>query len=287
MKPTSFLICSLAFFVSLPIPMKGLYSGQAQETASSQIYINEPPVARPDGIKVKITGKNIQLVNFQIKKFDKESQDFEVYAYSIQCLTPEKFRTSDMSTYIFPLPIIIAADPEARYKIWASASPTLESNQWVEAPKEMEFYGFSSKVADTIDLNFTPEQLTISAVTNNIAVLRAGWSIPGTPENTKTILEESRTMQNPSLPLKFAALGQPSGRQGPALQISLEDPTRGIVQQALITLSVSVGSNTSLRSDVQTASQEPPTISPQKSKKFSWIDLAKTGISAILKYFLI
>ncbi len=284
MKIKWFLIYLLAFSLSLPIQGEGLDSGQEQ----TQVTINiDSVMATPNGVRADITGQNIRELSFSIYRLDPRTGNDIEFIKSVQVPVPSELSASSAASSTVSIPILVAADPKVTYRLsaWGS-STTGENAKWISAPTTRIFQGFSSNVADTISLEFTSDSLWISALTNDPAKLTASWLIQGPEANVPIGIQISETKQNPKVPLSFAVLGKPTGKPGPSLQISLEDPTRGITQQARITLSVSLGEDKQLKDQVNTVKSDP-TSSTSKSTRFSWGGLLRTGISAILKYFVI
>jgi len=299
MNHRSLLICALFFFLLFQSPNNGLSSGQGQ-TPEPILITLDSVIATQAGIRMLITGHNTQYLSFQIDKWDKGTGSYPKMMY-LEWYAPNQLTHDDDQTAQVILPVIV--DPEGSYKIWAWASQTEKNANWIPAPVARPFSGFSPQITDSIDLQFASDKLTISARTKVAAILKAGWNASGATDNSKIKMEASgpEAEKNPQLPLSFSALGQTVGKQGPALCISLEDPEHGIVQQAQVSLSINLGDE-NLKKDLKDAISQPgssttnkpgssttgkPDTSAAQKKKFPWGDLLKTGIGAILKYFVI
>jgi hypothetical protein len=294
MKIKGFLICFLAISVSLPIQGKRLDAGQQ----STQVIVRiDSLIATPNGIKAHLTGQNTRDLSFSIEKKDKGTGNFVPWIKGVTLSAPPNLGNSYLLSDDISIPVLVAADPTEEYRLYVFGSATIdEKAAWVtdNMPSPI-MRGYSPNITDTIKLEFTSDELIISALTSNIAKLTAIWCIPGPAENTPIGVQATETDRNPNLGLPFAILDQARKKAAtqaasapvstPAFQISLEDMTTGIKQQALITLSVNVGQQQAKVNAVKGESDPNTPIS--KKTKFSWGDLLKTGVSAILKYFVI
>jgi hypothetical protein len=239
-------------------------------------------IATPSGIRARITGENIQEFSFNVDRLDKTTGNFLVYIYSIEVPATDAFRGSNAASDDVNIPIIVAADSSVTYQIHAWGSPSLDKVVWTEAPAPKLFQGYSTTVTDSIGLDFSASKLTISAKTTTPVTLKAGWQV----SDGQIDMQASERVQNPSLPIDFSNLKSPSGKGLPALRISLEDPNRGIIQEARITLSVTVAGDKTTKDQVQ-AIQAQPSSNQSNNTKFSWKQLAQTGLGAIIKYFAV
>jgi hypothetical protein len=186
-----------------------------------------------------------------------------------------------------PYQLVLTAQSEAGDKYGDTAAPRV-------------FHGYPPNIADNITVTVMGDGLQISANVKQVfgrsdrqAQLLAKWTA-GTDPQEFTGLARSAT---PSIKLPFASMGTSGTQNGlPTLYISLNDPVYGIKEEADIKLVVDPKStdpkdtakkSAAVKSDIQQAQQTGNDTGSASNPKFSWKDLAKTGLGALIKYFAI
>jgi hypothetical protein len=135
---------------------------------------------------------------------------------------------------------------------------------------------------NSIGVQFGLEKLTIAVKTDNKVTLQASWQIEGS--SGPVGVQVTQNMQNPSVDLPYAAI-QNSAKGFPAMDLILKDEHGANLQEAKLAFTVQVDKTTSDK--VNAVKSQPVSSSQSSSTKFSWGDLAKTGVAAIMKYFTV
>jgi hypothetical protein len=136
-------------------------------------------------------------------------------------------------------------------------------------------------ISNSINLEFSQDSLTISAKTDDKMILKAAWQVSGTDASFG--LQATQNMQNPKVQLSYGALPKNASGGFPAMDIGLFDQSGAPLQEAKI--AVSVVADKSVTDKVNSVKDQSSTSSKSNSTKFSWSDLAKTGLGAVMKYF--
>lgn len=257
-------------------------SAQAPTTAATAKPTNESAlsiqsiVPNSAGINVGLTAYQVQLVGASLEKQNPTTGNWvPVINYFYFPLPAELFSTRDATSGTVALPIIVQADPAVIYRMsFFTKSKDDEQMDWNNA-MPFTFKGYTSAVSQTFKIDFTSDALKVSTTTSNVATLTAAWQFPG--QNPVSV-QQSTESQSPQVSLSFAAL-QASDGATPSLVLTLVDKATNQRQEARLTLTVA--STTVVNRKV---SQAASASNPSKAS-LSWGDLAKTGISAILKYF--
>jgi hypothetical protein len=236
-----------------------------------------------NGVNVVMLASHVAMLYFAIDRPDPNSTTtIEVISGLTVNKVPEEIRGDYDATGTVTLPILLDPKLSSSYVLttWAK-SENNEDMDWgtYAGPRKFDAYMTPKTPPPPVfKLEFGPKDLTVSADTGDkIAKLSAVWQA-----GDKVVDSASTTKPNPSVPLSFDNLkSSATGQNFPALALSLEDQTTHETQQASIQLAVA--SSQAVSSKVSNATNNP---AQQSKTKFSWADLASTGIGAILKYFL-
>lgn len=233
------------------------------------------------GISVEILGQNVRVLSASIDRQDpKTGSNLPVVnSVGIADIPSEIANPSVQAVGTAKFPIVVSSDPNTQYTFTLWAKSADDPNMDWGNPQTRIFKGYAPPVkptAPTFKLTIGTDALNVSVDTPNlIETVTAKWQY-----GNNTVSTESTTGENPSVALKYDSLGGKSGEL-PSLVLSLTDPKTGDVQESRVTLAVAA--DQSLTTKAKQASQE--NSDKQKKASFSWQDLAKSGISAILKYF--
>jgi hypothetical protein len=242
--------------------------------------------ATPSGLKIVIIGSNIGLLDFRIDRQDPNVQNpIPIVSDLSVTQIPDELRHVQEATGTVILPILLDAKTSKRYFLTTFAkSEDITEMDWGTVKNAKAFDGYDAPTAPTppvFKLSFAPDAVTVSVSTDKPSNLTAEWHAEGKVVDTASV----KNSQDPSVPLSFGKLNPPTAGQPqtlPAIALTLEDPNSHVTQQASIQLSVA--SNQAVTAKVkQQASANP---SNQAKLSFSWSDLAKTGIGALLKFFM-
>jgi hypothetical protein len=233
----------------------------------------------PRGIAVGLIGRDIQVLVVDVQKRDPKTPKAIDVAMGLDITDiPRNLQDHENGSATINLPIIVEKDPNTQYTLalWAK-SVADEHMNWVQDSRP--FQGYARPPVDTFKLDFGKDALTISVENPNespkISKLKAEWQVA-----KRTVASMDNTSTDPSVPLKYSSLGQTGASKDiPSLILTLEDMGTHEVREARVKLAVA--SDPSLQAKVDQAKQ----TGQQGKKKFSWQDLAKTGIGAILTYF--
>jgi hypothetical protein len=225
---------------------------------------------------VKIEGQNVQALLARIEK-QVETGTYLPVLNSVGIIDiPTELRNpsgSGVGTVKFP--VVVSADPKTRYmlSLWAKSGYDNDM-EWGNA-KTRVFSGYAPPTPQTFKLEFSSAALNVSVDTSDMETVTAQWQL-----GKRTVATESNTGAPPTVDLKYAALGS-TGSELPALVLTLENPNTHEIQEARVTLAIAA--DPSLKTKVTKATTENP--DKQSKASFSWQDLAKSGIGALLKYF--
>jgi hypothetical protein len=233
--------------------------------------------ASATGISVEILGENVQILSASVDKQDpKTGTNLPVVnSVGIADIPPEIRNQSGSAIATVKIPIVVSSDPSTQYTLtlWAKSGAD-EDMEW-GAPQTRIFRGYVRPAPQTFKLEFSSDALNVSVETSDIKTVKAEWQL-----GKSTVSTESTTAQNPKVALKYSSLGA-TGSELPALVLTLQDPKTQEVQESRVTLAVAADQN--LKTKVTQAKAAKPQTQGRAS--FSWQDLAKTGIGAILTYF--
>jgi hypothetical protein len=237
-------------------------------------------VATPSGVAVLTKLSRVEILSASFERLNPGAGTWSRFVDSVGMPVPSELRnTPELTEGIINWPIIVAADPSAMYRItgWVKSSDNQEMD-WL-ASDPATFHGYKPFVSQTLTLAFLTDSLKISATTPDIATLKAAWEFQG--ENPMAV-QVSKESQSPYVKLPFAALDPKSDKGIPAMVLTIEDSRTHQTQEARVT--VTVDTTPAIKQKVQELTNETNPDKRNKTK-FSWGDLAKTGATALLKYF--
>lgn len=242
--------------------------------------------ATASGLKIVIIGSNIGLLDFRIDRQDPNvTNPIPIVSDLTVTQIPDELRHVQDATGTVILPILLDAKTSKRYFLTTFAkSEDITEMDWGSVKNPKAFDGYDAPMPPpppVFKLAFATDAVTVSVSTDKPSNLTAEWHAEGKVVDTASV----KNSQDPSVPLSFTKLTPPTAGQPqtlPAIALTLEDPNGHVTQQASIQLSVA--SNAAVTAKVkQQASANP---SNQAKASFSWSDLAKTGIGALLKFFM-
>jgi|HubBroStandDraft_5_1064220.scaffolds.fasta_scaffold57927_2 hypothetical protein len=274
------------FLLSSPLCLSAQAIGQSPATTKANppkpqnlsTFNIQDVSASPTGISVVIQGQNVQVLSASIDRQDpKTGTNLPVVnSVGIAEVPPEIRNPTGSAIGTAKFPIVVSADPNTQYTLtlWAKSGDDAEMD-W-GTPQSRIFRGYVRPPSQTFKLEFSADSLNVSVETPEIKTVKAEWQL-----GASTVSTESNTGQNPKVALKYTALGG-TGAELPGLVLTLEDPKTHEVQESRVTLAVAADPN--LKNKVKTAKAD--TAQKQSKASFSWQDLAKTGVGALLTYFV-
>lgn len=238
--------------------------------------------ATATGVNIVMIGSNIGLLDFRIDKQDPNVPNpIPIVSDLTVTQIPDELRHNQDATGTVILPIILNAKVSKRYFLTTFAkSEDISEMDWGSVKNPKAFDGYDTPATPTppvFKLSFAQSAVTVSVSTDKISNLTAEWHAEGKVVDTASV----KNSQDPSVPLSFGKLTPPTAGQPqtlPAIALTLEDVNAHVIQQASIQLSIA--SDPAVNAKVKQA-----TANPNKNTNFSWGDLAKTGIAALLKFF--
>ncbi len=273
----------VSLFATLFLFTAGVY---AQPTPPQRVQapINESQlsvqsiVPNSAGITVSLTADHVEQIGCGLEKQNLGTGNWVSVINSVWFSLPSELAgTLSPTSGKVTLPIIVQADPSVLYRLsfWTkSTKSTDDGMDWYNSVP-MTFKGYESTVSQTFKLEFTSDALKISAKTSDVATLTAAWQFPG---ETPVSAQESIEKQSPDVSLSFAAL-QAKPSSVPSLVLTLVDKATNQKQEARLTLTVASTPDVSKKVNQISAASNP------SKQNLSWGDIAKTGISALLKFF--
>lgn len=182
---------------------------------------------------------------------------------------------------IFP---ILVPDKNAKYRARLMAKTADVQTENFVYSNPIVFAGFDPSPAKpaltSISLQLGTDRLTISAKTSDKVTLQAGWQMAN--DAAPIGVQVKQNVQNPSVDLMYSFLPTTS-QSFPAIDVALLDEKGAVMEEAKLALTVKVDKATATK--VNAVKSQPDNSSKSASTKFSWSELAKTGIAAVLKYF--
>lgn len=248
-------------------------------TNNAQLSI-QSVIPSQEGISISMTAGNVDLLYVQLDKQNPGTGSWvPVVPWTQVVLTNELKNTTEPTQGTILVPIVVEPNPSLFYRVTldTKSEDSTEMDWNISIP--MTFHGYESTVSQTFNLKFASDALTVSAVTKDVVTLTAEWQIQG---ETVVSSRESVQRQSPQLQLSFAALQSAKGST-PSLILTLEDAATHRKQEARITIAVS--STSDLKQKVSNAANGGSNGGSNDKKVFSWKDLAKTGVGAMLQYF--
>jgi hypothetical protein len=234
----------------------------------------------PKGIVVAILGQNIHVLSASLDRQDPITGNPLPIVTSVGIANiPHEIGNSIGAVGTVTIPLLVDADPNVVYTLtlWAKSEDE-EAMEW-GTPQSRIFKGYAPEAVESapnFKLEFSSDSLNVSVAASEIRTLKAQWQV-----GDNTVATESTTDTHPAVALKFGALQNSAGPQLPTLILSLEDPKSHKVHESKVTLAVKTDQG--LTKKVKQAKTEP--TQKQGKASFSWQDLAKSGVGAILTYF--
>jgi len=245
-------------------------------TNESQLIV-QSIVPNSVGITVSLTASQVQDVGGNVEKQNPGTGNWMpmVGFYAIP-MPGELIGSQSPTTGAVTLPIVVQPDPNVFYRLSFWTRSKKDENMDWNYSVPMTFTGYRSTVSQTFNIEFGSDALKISAATSNLAKLTAAWQFPG--GQAPVDAQESTESQNPQVSLSFGALQAKKGSI-PSLVLTLVDRATNQTQEARLTLTVASTPAVSQKVQQITTANNPA------KQSLSWGDIAKTGISALLKFF--
>jgi hypothetical protein len=255
------------------------------ETRSNALIIirNVKPSAR--GLDVDVQMTHVGFMGASVEKQDKTTGNWTSVIDAMYLPVPNDLKLTETAvggTVLLPL-VLPGKDQTYRLSFFSKNNQD-ETADFANA-NPLTFSGYDAPtpkpIANSINLEFSTDSLTISAKTDDKVILRASWQVTGS--DTPYGLQATTNMQNPKVQLNYGALPKSSSGAFPAMDIGLFDESGSALQEAKI--AVAVAANKTVTDKVKAVKDQPAASAKSTSTKFSWTDLAKTGIGALMKYF--
>lgn len=278
-----------AFGCLLLAPLAAMLLAQEPPPDPAQINLHSA-TAGPKGIKATVSLFNTRYLSCTVNQMDPHTLALVPLVETIDVPLPSRLlETREFVRDTVLIPIAVEPRPEVTYQLVLWARDPDEKAPW-SRPQTMPFKGYSPLISDTIRLVFKGTGLEVSALTpRRVVKLAAVWSVAGTE---KVDWSAAAIGESPSFTLPYAALTV-TGQQvtsTPSLVLGLRDEETDQTQEARITVSVELPNS----KDTAGAAAELRKIkdpgTPEKEKegaRFSWKQFAKSGIGAILQYFVV
>jgi hypothetical protein len=286
MKAISYI---LGIALSAAVPVQAQVNTTAN-VATAQDFGPVPKITLIDakasaaGLKVDIQAVHLGFMGVQVEVLEKGTGTWISMIDGIYIKVPTELRdTSDEVEGSLNVPLLmVGSDTKYRLIVFGKTSSSDQRENVYSNLKTFDgFDNVLKPIANSIDLQFAQDSLTIATKTDDKVVLKASWQIPGAQGPVG--LEATTNVQNPKVALSYAALPKDSSGGFPALDIGLYDQNGNRLQEAKI--AVSVAANKPVSDKINSVKNEPTTSGRSSSTKFSWADLAKTGLGALMKYF--
>jgi hypothetical protein len=236
------------------------------------------------GLNVELQAAHLGEMGIQVDKQNKVTGTWVPYVETIYMPIPADIKdTSEPVGGSLVVPLLMpGAEVFYRVLVVGKSKPT-DPRDWTNS-NLTTCYGFDiaqKPIANSIELQFSEDTLTISTKTDDKVVLKASWQVGsgGTPYG----LQATANMQNPAVSLNYGALPKDTSGGFPVMDIGLFDENGTRLQEAKI--AVKVASTKPVANKVDSVKNDPVTSSKSSSTKFSWSELAKTGLGALMKYF--
>jgi hypothetical protein len=275
---TRLMFPSLAIALAITPALFGQNKPKSPLQNQSMINI-ENLSASATGISVEVLGQNVQMLSASIDRQDpKTGTNLPVVnSVGISDIPPAIRNQTGSAIAAVMIPVVVSSDPSIQYTLtlWAKSTDDETGSMDWGTPQTRIFKGYTHPKPQTFKLEFSADALNVSVQTSDIETIKAEWQV-----GTRTVSTESTTAQDPKVALKYSALGT-TGNELPALVLTLEDPKTHELQESRVTLAIASDQN--LKNKVTQAKAAKPQT--QGKASFSWQDLAKTGVGAILTYF--
>jgi hypothetical protein len=243
------------------------------------------------GISVGIQAQNLGTMGFWFERKDKSSGEWIQIIDSLQIKVPGDLRDSAQLVSASVVAPVLLPDKSTDYRVGVFGKAKADDPRDWTYSNLLLFQGFDNvpkSIANSIELQFSDQSLKISTETDEKVVLKASWHVGG---HTGFGFQVTSEMENPYVELNYAAIPKESSGQFPAIDIALSDQSGHTLQEAKIAVKV-VATQTqpsaqTVATKVANVKNQPVDSNQAKNTKFSWSELARTGLGALMKFFAI
>lgn len=235
------------------------------------------------GLVISLQLTDVGFLGAEIYKQNKSTGGFVSFIDGTFIPVPSDYRNTSTSVggqVTFP---VLVPDQTAVYRVRLMAKTADDPKENYIFSNPILFSGYDPNPLKPplipLALQFASDKLTISAKTDNKVKLTAGWQLQSAAAPIG--VQVTQTVQNPSVDLLYSSLS--SSSQFPAIDLALDDEQGVQIEHAKLAFTVKVDQATSAK--VNSVKNEPVSSNKSSSTKFSWGDLAKTGVAALLKFF--
>ena len=229
------------------------------------------------GLEIGVTFARVGYVGLFIDKINKGSGSWVNVVDSFSMPLPGDLNlTSQTVDGVLQYPLVLPGKDETyRLTLYGRARREDTGSASVYSTPQT-FMGFDppaqKPITNSINLQFSQGDLIISAKTDEKVTLKAAWQVGGSDQPYGLIASENSP--NPSIKLSYGALPPSANGSFPAMDIGLFDEHDVRIQEAKIAVSVTTDKSTKAKIS-----------KPTSNTKFSWSELAKTGLGAVMQYF--
>jgi hypothetical protein len=180
------------------------------------------------------------------------------------------------------IPVVIPGDTSKHFQMFLYTSAAVDANgassvYTVSSPYPLD--GYSPALTKAFTLKFNQQTLTVSAQTAAIVNMTVSWVVEDTSGTKRSVgMSAMNNHQDPSVDLQYSDLGAANPSSLPSIDVKLTDPNTQESQEAVF--AVAIAASQDLKTKAKTAQ---PT---DKKNTLSWSDILKTGLGALLKYFV-
>jgi hypothetical protein len=266
----------------------------AADTASATIDIRDAK-ATSEGIQATVILSHADVYYAEVQLLDNDTGEWGPYVTTLAQPVPGPLaNTNTNKSGTLTIPILTPGGSTEKYRLTLYVSTRTEAGPNTHrgfftntqtaftSSTPLRFDGLSLTQPPVsqltpISLKFNSDKLTVAAKTGEVASLSAAWQVPG---NSNPVgMQAMQNHQDPTVDLMYADLGVPAANaQDPSLpeiKITLQD--KGNTQETIVSIAVNVTQQVK-------AAKKSAQAQPGKAK-FSWSDLAKTGVAGLLTYF--
>ena len=255
-----------------PLSFPAEYPGEPPLENDAQVQIKSV-TAGPTGIKVTLKVTHMAVLAFNVKQLVPTGKWIPIVP-AIWINPPnDLIKTSEEVEGTVTLPVLVEPNASAQYQLQANVKSANSSDMLWNTDNSDIFNGYTP---EPFQLNFGSDALTISATSSDVETLKAAWHYG---QGVPTDMVASKTQESPSVGLPYSTLHVSDGKDMPSLFLELTDANGQIREQARVAITVDVSPG--MKKKIQDS-----TKTNNSNTKFSWGDFAKTGIGAVLRYFL-
>jgi hypothetical protein len=290
MKTLWMLVLSVFFCIPFTVQAQVL-------KAKSRILAPPPPDLGPEpnifltsaeasnsGLKLVVQAARVGVIGVQIERQDNMTGSWVILVDGIEFPVPSNLKDAIEpvgSSFVAPL-LLPGTDNSYRALVYGKVRAD-DPRDW-KYSNALVLHGFDNvpkPITNSIQLEFSDQSLTISTETDEKVVLKASWHVGG---HTGIGLQATSEMQNPKVDLSYGSLPKEPSGTFPAIDIALLDESGHTLQEAKV--AVNVASTQAVKSRVTSVKDQPNDSKQSQNTKFSWSELAKTGLGALAKFFL-